>query len=86
MNILKLLNKENLNFLDIENFIEENYNGSYERFINDEFNEYPIGETIKKIVPTISNADIFVNTLFIAIDQKNKILLDYIYNKGLLEE
>lgn len=65
MNILKLLNKENLNFLDIENFIEENYNGSYERFINDEFNEYPIGETIKKIVPTISNADIFVNTLFI---------------------
>ncbi|HCJ8466499.1 TPA: hypothetical protein NV714_000182 [Escherichia coli] len=86
MNILKLLNKENLNFLDIENFIEENYNGSYERFINDEFNEYPIGETIKKIVTTISNADIFVNTLFIAIDQKNKILLDYIYNKGLLEE
>ena len=86
MNILKLLNKENLNFLDIENFIEENYNGSYERFINDEFNEYPIGETIKKIVPTISNADIFVKTLFIAIDQKNKILLDYIYNKGLLEE
>lgn len=86
MNILKLLNKENLNFLDIENFIEENYNGSYERFINDEFNEYPIGETIKKIVTTISNADIFVNTLFIAIEQKNKILLDYIYNKGLLEE
>lgn len=86
MNILKLLNKENLNFLDIENFIEENYNGSYERFINDEFSEYPIGETIKKIVPTISNEDIFVNTLFIAIDQKNKILLDYIYNKGLLEE
>lgn len=86
MNILKLLNKENLNFLNIENFIEENYNGSYERFINDEFNEYPIGETIKKIVTTISNADIFVNTLFIAIDQKNKILLDYIYNKGLLEE
>lgn len=86
MNILKLLNKENLNFLDIENFIEENYNGSYERFINDEFSEYPISETIKKIVPTISNTDIFVNTLFIAIDQKNKILLDYIYKKGLLEE
>lgn len=86
MNILKLLNKENLNFLDIENFIEENYNGSYERFINDDFSEYPISETIKKIVPTISNADIFVNTLFIAIDQKNKIFLDYIYNKGLLEE
>lgn len=86
MNILKLLNKENLNFLDIENFIKENYNGSYERFINDDFSEYPISETIKKIVPTISNADIFVNTLFIAIDQKNKIFLDYIYKKGLSEE